>query len=118
MAGGPRKSEPVTARFTSLAGQQHTLAFDRGVRLAAMQKQLCTAFSRRFPMTQAALVVKGSVISEFSDRPLLEADDGEEVEGVFSLATDMTFVDRCFRGGRPTFQQDMQETEGDPVATK
>jgi len=107
MAGGPKQSEPVTVRITSLAGQQQTLVFERGMRLGQMQKQLCAAFSRRFPMTQAGLVVGGRAFSEFSDRPLLEAgSDGIEV--VFSLTTDMTFIDQCFRG-RPSFQEDMEE---------
>ena len=107
----------MTVRITSLAGQQQTLAFDRGVRLGEMQKQLCAEFSRRFPLTQAGLVVGGRAFSEFGDRPLLEADDGVGIEVLFSLATDMTFVDRRFRG-RPTFQQDMQEKESNPAASE
>ena len=30
------------------------------------------------------------------------------IEVVFSLTTDMTFIDQCFRG-RPSFQEDMEE---------
>ena len=111
MAGGPKQSEPVTVRITSLAGQQQTLVFERGMRLGQMQKQLCAAFSRRFPMTQAGLVVGGRAFSEFSDRPLLEVGEsngGNGIEVVFSLTTDMTFIDQCFRG-RPSFKEDMEE---------
>ena len=107
----------MTVRITSLAGQQQTLVLERGMRLGEMQKQLCAAFLRRFPMTQAGLVVGDRAFSEFSDRPLLEVGDGEGIEVVFSLTTDMTFVDQCFRG-RPTFQQDMQEKESNPAASE
>ena len=82
------------------------MAFDRSISLGGMQRQLCTVFAKPWPKTQVGILVGDIAFHEFSQQPLL-LFDGSEVTVVFSLASDLRFVDQCFRGRRPTFEEDM-----------
>ena len=53
MAGAPRQSDYVTARYVTLPGQQQTLKFPRGASLGDMQKDLCSAFGKYYPFIEA-----------------------------------------------------------------
>ena len=106
----PALKTEVSARYISLQGQQQTLSFPRGVALSDMQKALCSAFSKPYPKTEAGLVVNETLFfDEFSDRPLIQAAEGKDIQIVFSTQTDMRHVDACFRG-KPSFEEDMRET--------
>jgi hypothetical protein len=101
----------VTARYVSLYGQYHTMSFPRGVALSDMQKALCSAFSKPYPKTEAGLVVNETLVFDaFSDRPLIHAAEGKDIRIIFATQTDMRHVDACFRGPRPSFEEDMRET--------
>ena len=101
----------VSARYISLQGQHHVLSFPRGVALSDMQKALCSAFSKPYPKTEAGLVVNETLVfDESSDRPLIHAAEGKDIQIIFTTQTDMKHVDACFRGPRPSFEEDMRET--------
>ena len=84
-----------------------------------MQKQLCVAFSKHYPMVEVGLIIGGDkVYTEFMDRPLLNAAAEGKIMVVFARQTDMRHIDRCFpRGGQPRIEEDdVRETP--PAASK
>ena len=98
----------------SLQGYGVTLVLDRDIRLGDMQRQLCSAFSKHFPFSQVGVVIGERVFVDFLERPLLHVADKEKVDVVWTRTTDMTHIDVCFRGPRPSFEEDMREpTETD-----
>ena len=106
------KTECVSARYISLQGNHRTLSFPRGAALSYMQKALCSAFSKPYPKTEASLVVNETLLFDvFSDRPLMHAADGKDIRIIFATQTDMRHVDACFRGRKPSFDEDMQGNE-------
>ena len=57
-----------------------------------MQKELCSAFSKFYPMVEVGLILDEKVYTDFFDRPLLHADsEGKSVEVIFAMQTDMRF---------------------------
>ena len=76
-----------------------------------MQVDLCAAFSKFYPFVECGLVVdKATVYLDFIDRPLLQISEGQTIEVIFTRATDMRHVDRCFpRGPKTSFEEDMRE---------
>ena len=98
----------VSARYISLQGEHQTLSFPRGVALSDMQRALCSAFSKPYPKTEAGLVVNETLVfDESSSRPLIHAAEGKDIQIIFATQTDMKHVDACFRGPRPSFEEDM-----------
>ena len=95
----------------SLQGQQQPLVFERGVRLGDMQRQLCSAFAKRYPLSQVGMIIGERAFVEFLERPLLHVTDGDAIEVVFTRVTDMKHVDLCFRGQRRSFEEDMREPD-------
>ena len=109
MAGTP-KTEYVSARFRTLQGQERTLTFPRGAALSEMQKELCLAFSKYYPFVEVGLIVNETTLFlEIVDRPLLHVAEGKAIEVIFTRQSDMTHIDKCFRG-QPTFEEDMRES--------
>ena len=106
-----RLAEYVTTPYVSLHGQREVLAFARNATLSQMQKQLCSAFGKSFPMTQVELIINSKVYNEFLVKPLLDApEDIDHITVIFSQVTDMTHIDICFRNQKqPTFEEDMQD---------
>ena len=41
------------------------------------------------------------------DTPMLNVPEGKTIEAIFTRPTDMRGIDACFRGPRPTFEEDM-----------
>ena len=75
-----------------------------------MQIDLCAAFRRFYPFVECGLIVDESTLYlDFIDRPLLQILDGQTIEVIFTRATDMRHVDRCFRGPKASFEEDMRE---------
>ena len=75
-----------------------------------MQMDLCAAFRRFYPFVECGLIVnETTVYLDFIDRPLLQILDGQTIEVIFTRATDMRHVDRCFRGPKASFEEDMRE---------
>ena len=71
---------------------------------------LCAAFRRFFPFVECGLIVdEATVYLDFIDRPLLQISDGKAIEVIFTRTTDLRHVDRCFRGPKPSFEEDMCE---------
>ena len=104
--------EYVTSLYVSLDGRREILAFPRNATLSKMQKQLCSAFGKSFPMTQVELIVNNVVYNEFLDKPLLQKPkENDHINVIFAPVTDMTHIDICFRNQKqPTFEEDMQES--------
>ena len=111
MLVAPRPVDEVRATYMSLQGQQQPLVFERGVRLGDMQRQLCSAFAKRYPLSQVGVIVGERAFVEFLERPLLHVTDGNAIEVVFTRFTDMKHVDLCFRGQRRSFEEDMREPD-------
>ena len=75
-----------------------------------MQQKLCSSFSKFYPMVQACLIIDKNVYTDFFDKPLLHvSSEGQTVSVIFTRQTDMRHIDKCFKGFRPTFEEDMQE---------
>ena len=75
-----------------------------------MQMDLCGAFRRFYPFVECGLIVnETTVYLDFIDRPLLQILDGQTIEVIFTRATDMRHVDRCFRCPKASFEEDMRE---------
>ena len=73
-----------------------------------MQMDLCAAFRRYYPFVACGLIVdEATVCVDFIDRPLLQIADGQTIEVTFARATDMRHLDKCFRGPRTSFEDDM-----------
>ena len=109
MAGSAGPVEVVRAHYKSLQGGGVDVVFDRGIRLGDMQRHLCKLFSKRFPLNQVSLVIADRAYVDWIDKPLLNIEIGAGVDVVFTRTTDMKHFDSCFRGPRPTFDEDMQE---------
>ena len=43
------------------------------------------------------------------DKPLLCASEEKAIEAIFIRQTDMSHIDKCFRG-QPSFEEDMRES--------
>ena len=108
MAGSALPVE-VRAHYKSLQREGVDVLFDRGIRLGDMQRHLCKLFSKRFPLNQVSLVIADRAYVDWIDKPLLNIEIGAGVDVVFTRTTDMKHFDSCFRGPRPTFDEDMQE---------
>ena len=75
-----------------------------------MQMDLCAAFRRFYPFVECGLIVdESTVYLDFIDRPLLQISDGSTIEVIFTRATDMRHLDKCFRGPKTSFEDDMRE---------
>ena len=72
-----------------------------------MQKELCVAFSKFYPFVAVALIVDGTPFVDSADRPLLHAAEGNAVKVIFTRQTDMRHIDLCYRGPKPSFEEDM-----------
>ena len=80
----------------------------RRTKRSDMQKALCSAFSKPYPKTEAGLVVNETLFFDAcSDRPLIHAAECKDIRIIFATQTDMRHVDACFRGPRPSFEEDM-----------
>ena len=111
MQDGQQGVECVTVNLLSVDGAQQDLRLPRSASLGDLQKQLCSAFRKPFPCRQAGLVLGGRAYTDFLDKPLVAAKEGESVSVVFSATTDMTFIDRCWprMTKATTFEEDMRE---------
>ena len=105
-----QQAECVTVRLLSVDGAQQDLSLPRSASLGELQKQLCRAFRKPFPIRQAGLVLGDRAYNDFLDKPLAAVKEGESVSVVFSVTTDMTFIDRCWpRTKVTTCEEDMRE---------
>ena len=81
-----------------------------------MQKKLCSAVGRNYPMTECALVVDERPFFYYYDRPLVHVDaaEGKSIEVIFTRQTDMRHIDLCFRRGpKPRLEEDMRKAPAD-----
>jgi hypothetical protein len=46
---------------------------------------------------------------EMNDQPLLHASEEKAIEAIFTRQTDMSHIDKCFRG-QPRFEEDMRDS--------
>ena len=78
-----------------------------------MQQKLCSSFSKFYPMVEAGLILDDKVYTDYFDKPLLHvASEGKTADVIFTRQTDMRHIDKCFKGCRPTFEEDMRESPG------
>ena len=71
---------------------------------------LCAAFRRFYPFVECCLIVdESTVYLDFIDRPLLQVSDCQAIEVIFTRATDMRHLDKCFRGPKASFEEGMRE---------
>ena len=111
MAEAP-KTEYVSALFRTLSGQGRTLIFPRDATLSQMQKELCWAFSKYYPCVEAGLILNDKTLfQDMIDCPLLHVTEGMAIEAIFTQQTDISHLDKCFRG-QPSFEEDMREPGG------
>ena len=105
-----QQAECVTVRLLSVDGAQQDLSLPRSASLGELQKQLCRAFRKPFPIRQAGLIIGGVAYNDFLDKPLAAVKESESISVVFSITTDMTFIGRCWpRMKVKTFEEDMRE---------
>ena len=72
-----------------------------------MQKELCLAFLKFYPFVEVSLVVdEKTTFVDMMDRPLLHAAEGKAILVIFTRQTDMSHIDKCFRG-QSSFEEDM-----------
>ena len=111
MQHGKEEADCVTVTLVSIDGAQHALNLPKGATLGVLQKRLCSAFAKPFPIRQAALIVGDTAYNEFLDKPLANAEDGQSITILFSVATNMFWVDRCWprMTKATTFEEDMRE---------
>ena len=74
-----------------------------------MQKELCLAFLKFYPFVEVSLVVDEKTFVDAMDRPLLHAAEGKAILAIFTRQTDMSHIDKCFRGQR-SFEEDMRDS--------
>ena len=75
-----------------------------------MQKEFCLAFFKFYPFIEVSLVVnENTAFVDMMDRPLLHAAEGKAILAIFTRQTDMSHIDKCFRG-QPSFEEDMRES--------
>ena len=54
------------------------------------------------------MIIGETVYVDLIDQPLLcPLPEGKTIKAIFTRATDMRGIDECFRGPRPTFEEDM-----------
>lgn len=83
---------------------------DRQQQTGDLQKGLCAAFSKFYPFVECGLVLGGATVYlDFIDRPLLQISEGQTIEVIFTRTTDMRHVDKCFRGPKTSFEDDMRD---------
>ena len=102
----------VTVKLVSIDGAHQALTLPKSATLGDLQKQLCCAFSKPFPIRQAGLIVGGIAYNDVLDNPLVAAEEGQSVSVLFSVTTNMFFIDRCWprMTKAKTFEEDMRET--------
>jgi hypothetical protein len=61
---------------------------------------------------EAGLIVNDTTLFvDFVDQPLLDVEEGQAIEVIWSRQTDMRHIDLCFRRGPKTsFEEDMRES--------
>ena len=52
------------------------------------------------------MVLDEKTFVDMMDRPLLQAAEGKAILAIFTRQTDMSHIDKCFRG-QPSFEEDM-----------
>ena len=57
--------------------------------LREVQRELCKAFHKRFPLMAASVVCAGTTYSDFNDLPFAEAEEGDEMQMTFEQTSDM-----------------------------
>ena len=63
-----------------------------------------------YPFVEVGLVVDEKMaFVDMTDKPLLYASEGKAIEAIFARQTDMSHIDKCFRG-RPSFEDDMRDS--------
>ena len=71
---------------------------------------LCAAFRSFYQFVKCGLIVNESTVYlDFIDRPLLQVTDGQTIVVIFTRATDMRHLDKCFRGPKASFEEGMRE---------
>ena len=80
----------VTATYRSLDGEPVVLTFPRTASLGLMQKTICNVFGKSFPKMRAGLLLTSDKSSsdEFTQQPLLNVKESEEIQVLFSITTD------------------------------
>ena len=111
MQPGQQEADCVTVQFCAIDGAQQSLRCPRDASLGALQKRLCAAFRKPFPIRQAGLVLGGQAYHDFLDKPLANAEEGQSVTILFSVTTNMFYIDQCWPRltKATTFEEDMRE---------
>lgn len=58
---------------------------------------------------EVGLVVDETLFADLVDQPLLQIAENKAVEVIFTRQTDMRHIDSCYRGPKPSFDEDMRE---------
>ena len=65
------------------------------------------AFLKFYPFVEVSLVVdEKTTFVDMMDRPLLHAAESKAILAIFTRQTDMSHIDKCFRG-QSSFEEDM-----------
>ena len=63
-----------------------------------------------YPFVEVGLVVDEKLaFVDMIDKPLLYASEGKAIEAIFARQTDMSHIDKCFRG-QPSLEEDIRDS--------
>ena len=63
-----------------------------------------------FTLREVGLIIGETLFVDLIDRPLLNLPENKTIEVIFTRATNMKGIDLCFRGPKPSFEEDMRES--------
>ena len=63
-----------------------------------------------FTLREVGLIIGETLFVDLIDRPLLNVPENKTIEVIFTRATNMKGIDLCFRGPKPSFEEDMRES--------
>ena len=103
----------MSLSFVDAAGNGVHLDATSDCLLRDLQRPLCMAFKKMWPITKAALIVNEKVYDEFSDQPFKEEFDATlPLTVVFSRTDDPYFFDLLSRRkSRKTLEEEMMEEQ-------
>jgi hypothetical protein len=63
-----------------------------------------------YPFVEVGLVVDEKLaFVDMIDKPLLYASEDKAIEAIFARQTDMSHIDKCFRG-QPSLEEDIRDS--------
>ena len=63
-----------------------------------------------FTLREVGLIIGETLFVDLIDRPLLNVPENKTIEVIFTRATNLRGIDLCFRGPKPSFEEDMRES--------